>query len=58
MESGSTQFRSVKSTSVAKTTAKISLPDIITLLISKIKRKHQTEEEHEALGELTSQTEN
>jgi hypothetical protein len=33
---------SVKSTTVAKTTTKISLPDTIALLISKIIRKHQT----------------
>ena len=33
---------SVKSTTDAKTTTKISLPDTIALLISKITRKHQT----------------
>jgi hypothetical protein len=33
---------SVKSTTVAKTTTKISLPDTIALLILKITRKHQT----------------
>ena len=48
---------SVKSTTVLKTTTKILLPDTIALLVSKIKRKYQTEEERKAFDEVTSKGE-